>query len=67
MALHSMMQNYSHEDIAAGENNQVGWESNRSLFPIGEVIVLDRSQTEEENIATVINGIALRITHQANR
>jgi dTDP-4-dehydrorhamnose reductase len=32
--------------MLTGENGQVGWELNRSLLPLGEVIALDRSEAD---------------------
>ena len=40
-----------------GANGQVGWESQRSLSPLGEVIALDRRSTELCGDLTDLNGI----------
>jgi len=32
--------------LLTGKNGQVGWELNRSLLPLGEVIALDRTQAD---------------------
>jgi len=41
-----------------GKNGQVGWELQRSLAPLGEVIALDRNSTEWCGDLTDLNGIA---------
>jgi len=48
-----------------GKNGQVGWELQRSLAPLGEVIALDRSSTEWCGDITNLNGIAETIRNVA--
>jgi dTDP-4-dehydrorhamnose reductase len=54
------------EDPAAGKNGQVGWELQRSLAPLGEVIALDVDTpgefradfTQPEQLAAAVRRIA---------
>ena len=48
-----------------GKNGQVGWELQRSLAPLGEVIALDRSSPEWCGDITNLNGIAETIRNVA--
>jgi dTDP-4-dehydrorhamnose reductase len=48
-----------------GKNGQVGWELQRSLAPLGEVIALDRNSTELCGDLTDLQGIAETIRRVA--
>jgi dTDP-4-dehydrorhamnose reductase len=46
--------------LLTGKNGQIGWELNRSLLPLGEVIALDRTQadlSQPESLRTLVAQI----------
>lgn len=47
--------------LLLGANGQVGWELNRSLMPLGEVVALDRQQcdlSQPERLPVLVRGIS---------
>ena len=47
--------------LLLGANGQVGWELNRSLMPLGEVVALDRQQcdlSQPERLPALVRGIS---------